>query len=660
MSSSQQYTESMAGYSHTKPLSENKSNIESLLDEDFLREEEFIDNYIESSLKEGRKSRYHKTEQTNETNNISVKAIKGNPSTGKQGKIIEGFQKVTVSSGSNEVNHFSRSISHDPENDFTDSSDEEEHFTDMVNEEVIVPVKETEKEKSKKLSFSQYKDRKMVDEEKWKYPNDSILPNRSFEEVTFRIESYEEGRDQSDGKSRINMARSPRDGYPDFETHVNVIEKKKHSSENNLIPIEINVSKNKGNQRHIKVLLSPNPHSEENSGFRPIQSSSDHREGSKQQQQQHIIKIKPTAVRRASNTSSDGQVVFKQQIHFQDQLEQRRQSEGVSHIKQIKHIRKSSLPDDSEFRRETDFQLQQQRNLQQRMLQRQHNESRKSNRQNQDSETFKQQQYHQQKLMQHQQHLQRIQQQQQQKRKQQQSGDQHSLVVLNGRVMRRHSFDNSSLMERRQDEEEGGRYFEEHSRRQIKPQRERPQTRERRLSYEQECDKLEEELHHLQAKEPRKQNNNNSQHFLQQQQVTYHHQQMQKMQQVTTSNNYNHQSRHEEMLQHHPQRFISQSATNTPNLQKNRKLDQFLTPDPGKKRGKIPNSLKFQSEDIINDQSKMGERRKSNPNLILGRTDINKQFKEHDIKHISHTLPRSFGRQKKSQPVSSSKSLIHL
>ena len=54
----------------------------------------------------------------------------------------------------------------------------------------------------------------------------------------------------------------------------------------------------------------------------------------------------------------------------------------------------------------------------------------------------------------------------------------------------------------------------------------------------------------------------------------------------------------------------------------------------------------FQSEDIINAQSKMGPRRKSNPNLILGRTDINKQQdSENDFTNQSHTLPRSFGRR---------------
>ena len=95
--------------------------------------------------------------------------------------------------------------------------------------------------------------------------------------------------------------------------------------------------------------------------------------------------------------------------------------EVLEQIEIIRSIRKSSLPEgfdsDSEFRRETDLQLQRQRDLQQRMSQRQHNETRSSQRNQQNSEYYKQQQYHQQKLMQHQQHLQRIQ--QQQKRKQQ-------------------------------------------------------------------------------------------------------------------------------------------------------------------------------------------------------------------------------------------------
>ena len=719
MSSSQQYTESMSHYSHSSSSSEKK-NVNSLLDEDFLKEEEFIDNYIEASLREKGKSKYHQDESST---NISVKAIKGNSSTGKQDKIIEGFQKVTVSSGSNEVNHFSRSISHDPENDFTQSSDEEEDF---VSEDVIVPVKDMEKEKSKRWSFGvldQHKDREMVNEEpivpmrEWKYPNDSLPPNKLFEEVTLNIPSTT--KDHSDG--RINITKSPRDKHPDFETR---------SSRNNSlrvdknVPVEIQVSKEVKN--HIQIHLSPNQ--QQDSGFRPIQSSS-----TEQHRQQHhqIIKIKPTAVRKTSNSSTDGQVVFKQQIYFQDHLEQMRQSESheqrrqiksheqmrqsESHdVKQIKHMRKSSLPEDSEFRRETDFQLQQQRDLQQRMSQRQHNESRKSIRKHEDSETFKQQQYHQQKLMQHQQHLQRIQQQQQQQ-KEKQTVDKHSHVVLNGRVMRRHSFDNSSLLERRQIEEER-RNLEESNKRQVKTlTRDRQQTRERRFSYEQECDKLEEELHRLQEREARKQNNQQQQHQQQQQQkqrqlqnyqqqtkqhqqqqyqeqhqqqlqtvqITHHHQQYQQQQQhhqhqqhqqnqiqnhqqldhhqqldqqhqqhqvQQPNNNFNrHQTRHEDLLQQHPQRFISQSATNTPNLQQNRKLDPFLTPDPPRKRGKIPNSLKFQSEDIINPQSKTRERRKSNPNIILGRTDINKEKKEQEMKNISHTLPRSFGRQKKSK-----------
>ena len=650
MSSSQQYTESMSVQSSSK-----NNNITSLLDEDFLREEQFIDNYIESSLKNGPKSRYHGNEK--EASQIYVKAIKGVP---KEEKKLQGFQKVTVSSGSNEVNHFSRSISHDPENGEESSSEEEESDDDEeVEEDVIVPVTDYEKERAKRWSFGKvFNDKKKKVEEpaivpmqEWRYPNDKVPPNKLFDEITFQIPSQSETNshqingDQTDGNISITMApRSPRDGYPDFDAQTN------KSIKSSYLTPDGNFNE-KNNRRVIKVLVNnTNSQDSRQDSFRPIQlspspSSSSERGG---KHVQHIIKIQPRAVRRSSSGSSTEERSLSIQHHGE------RES-----VQQIKHIRKSSLPegfDDSQFRRETDQQLQQQRNLQQRMSRRQRNESSQQH----NIEYSKQHQHHQHKLIQHQQHLQRLQQQQQQQQKrkqQQQQQQQHvngqSHVVLNGRIMRRHSFDNSSLVARKEDADDARR---------VKTQRERPQTRERRMSFEQERDKLEDEIHRLQEKESRK---HSQQHQLQQynqasqQQISYQqHQQVsqQVSQQFSQHQSYNerkHQSRQEEIFLNHPRQLISQSATSTPNLQKNRKqTDPFLTPDQGRKRGKIPNNLRsgFQSEDIINPQSKLGPRRKSNPNLILGRTDINKQ-RATDVSNHSQTLPRGFGRKSKTQLV---------
>ncbi|XP_066928542.1 uncharacterized protein DDB_G0290301-like [Clytia hemisphaerica] len=926
MTSSQQYHESMTSSKKvTKKTTTTSSNYEDssktsrhmeaqdILDEDFLKEQEFIENYIESSLKESRERSIKHSQKTytqdtsfeeRKTNNkVSVKAIKGtvNKQT-KKDDVIDGFQKVTVSSGPNEVNHFSRSISHDPENDVTSSS--EDDFDDvsreMVNEDMIVPQtdpmndlsgersfeeiygqdqnhKNVYKEQTVNIKLRKNEDQKQSNQQQF-FDDQPIRMNidvsrdrnqhqyhqvdghdhqanqhqqftknepikmqigvshdqhnhhhqvdhhkhqqtnhhqhftknepikmqigvshdqhnhhhqvdhhkhqqtnhhqqytknepikmqigvshdhhhghthqdQSFEEITYRIPvEHNHGYDQQDGVSnrRVQvMVRSPRDGQPDFENHGTTTKDNRLSVNESQIPIDIQVQQTSTRPGAIRVMVSPNPHSQEKSstGFRPIQK----KDSPELHNHQHVITIKPTAVRKSSDSSTHslenhqshhhqtnrqthnvyGQNTSSEQYHSLQHQHNRKRSDDSEQIEIIRSIRKSSLPEgfdsDSEFRRETDLQLQRQRDLQQRMSQRQHNEARSLQRNQQNSEYYKQQQYHQQKLMQHQQHLQRIQQ-QQQKRKQQSEekrceGDKHAHVVLNGRVMRRHSFDNSSLTERKQDDEEQ-KYIAEHQQRKVKTQRgERQQTRVRRLSYEQERDKLEEELRRLQKKEVRKQqqeeirsskskqnyqqNENyqqqidlqqqhqqrsqssqhyenqemfqqqqhehqqskNHQQYRQNQQLLQPHQQrsskqrgQQQIQQTTTTtttNIHDHQTRQNEIFNDHPQQYYSQSASNTPVIQRRKLLpdnQQYpasanTTPNVQRKRGKIPNVLKvaFQSEDIINTGT---QRRKSNPNIILGRTDINKQRNEMDITHHSHTLPRNFGTKKKNQQI---------
>jgi len=819
----------------------------SILDEDFLRQQQFLEDYIEAELRESRRksSSDSKVANQNESSLVSVKSIKGKqqPKRQEQDKVKEGFVKVTVSSGSNEVNHFSRSISHDPDFDLTNESDEDDdqsRYNDSdhddsrreIEEDEIVPVDSSFQEISGiERSFEEV----YPDEQPRKRSTDRSFPKhhvkihpkeseqhhqhhhhqqqqqqqqsfrknqpinlkigvshqnnnghthskKSFEEVTYKIPMQDDqhreqavhivghrhhhhDNNHSHGHTHQKKAfeevtykipvhdeqsthmivnPSPRDSHIDFENcSVTDFEVEKNLSANSYQqtyqksyhehhhqPVDIEITREGNNKRAIRILVSPSQQTHQQPGFIPIhkvEATNDHQQPPMKTQ---IIKIKPTAV-RSSNSPVDlvdggsrrgKKMVIEDLVNVSYQqyqqeepdlyYEKQRKTSNDSDIHQIKRIRKSSLPegfDDSDFRRETDLQLQQQRNMQQRMSNRQHNESRDTRPTQQNSEYTKQQQYHQHKLMQHQQHLQRIQQQrkQQQQRVSTQQNDSHSHVVLNGKVMRRHSFDNSSYKERQHYDD-----VAQQQQRQVKTiTRDRKQTRVRRLSYEQEREKLEEELKQLQEKafkkhqQQERQQEINQQHH--QQQQLQHYQRHQEQEKVRKQQQEQHfeeqelqrQERNRQQVQYQDrqnyqqqsitttttknslkmlstnittaqdlqkqnrfnnlqpqQRFVSQSASNTPNMSRHHhNFDQAQpastnsTPNQGRKRGKIPNNMKvaFQSEDIINNETKMGRRRKSNPNLILGRTDINKQQldSENDFSNHSHTLPRSFGRR---------------
>lgn len=606
--------------------------------------------------------------------------------------VKDGFVKVTVSSGSNELNHFSRSLSQE------DIMTDDDIFDDVSSVESEIEVEECEIE-SVDASIKQ------------------LSGERSFEEIY--------GKEEVDSKTKmktlnIELQRdtsvSPRD-YTDF--HHSPSQHISSTYPNNL-PIDISVTRQQ-EQNKIRVLVSPHQ-----TGFVPVHSGEDarHKHASSQQQrveyQEQSSKIKPIAIRLQNNSGIYDNVIVT------------RSGESGS-------MRKSSLPDgmdEQEFRRETDLQLQKQKEMmsmyQQRVSQQQQERQRRL------SDQQQQQNYYQQQLVQHQQHLQRITQQQEERQgrqqQRQQAKESRDKVILNGSIMRRHSFDNTSKIEREDEEhlrqihrhdsrqkkqvnsdlvilngsmrrhsfnnndrerqnEENRRIYEEELR-QIQIQKKQNQSIQqqhqqvtkkvdvnqddtslimRRLSYEQEIGRLEEQILKLQQEETSKVNTeNNVQHNRQQQQYSqtqnkkyYQQQQLQQQQQQRLQQdrqNY----KQIQTFKTIPHSNGVRSATNTPlhHTKFESNDDQFMfstsannTPSAARKRGKIPSNVrsnKFQSEDIISHEHNI-ERRRSNPNIILGRTETKDQETNNDVQvkkttnfTHSYTLPRSFGRQKKN------------